>query len=334
MTVDDFLHQLLALLPPGKAWTREGESDLTSLMDGIAPEFARVQERADALLLEIDPATVTEMIDEWESANGLPDDCASPLATIAARRAALLARLIELQGHNPADYAAIAVALGYASASATRRPFTAFAVNSPAGAPLYGEEWLFAFEFFYMANLIASTNDFTVWTNASASISANEVAGPGGGAINADEITFAASDPSTRTLAVAGAPGEVQFSVWLRSATSTIRQVQLVIIAVDGSTYSQTVSVDDRWTRYEFRAIDSSGIASVRLQRAGTGTYAVYAWGAYAGAVNRELECRIGKVMQGHTIALFRVISDKVSSLNGYNITLAPITCSASGTVA
>ena len=183
MTADDFLHQLLSLLPPGKAWSREGLAILTSVLDGIAPEFARVQDRADALLLELDPNTVTEMIDEWESAYGLPDDCMPAVVTIGDRRAALIARLQEAQGHNPADYSAMGVALGHATTDVLRRPYSAFTAGSPAGVPIYGAQWLFVFDVHYMTNLVASPHDFTtVWTRTGISlVFANVLTDPCGG---------------------------------------------------------------------------------------------------------------------------------------------------------
>jgi uncharacterized protein YmfQ (DUF2313 family) len=332
VTADDFLHQLLALLPPGKAWSREGVSILTSVMDGIAPEFARVQDRADALQLELDPNTVTEMIDEWESANGLPDDCQDPLSTIEQRRAALISRLREAQGHNPADYVAMGVALGHASTGVLRRPYTPFTVGSPAGAPLYGPDWLFAFDVHYMANLIASPHDFTTWTNVNVTVSANATYDPAGSAI-ADSLDFGAVAPASRTLAIAGAPLHVQFSVWLVSYTG-LHQVQLDIIAVDGTVSSKIVTVDERWGRHEHRAEDSSGIASVRISRVGTGSgYLVYAWGACAGEVDDVFECRLDTVKQAHTVALYRVVGDRAGYIAGDFVSLGALTASAAGTV-
>ena len=333
MTADDFLHQLLALLPPGKAWSREGVSILTSVMDGIAPEFARVQDRADALQLELDPNNVTEMIDEWEAAYGLPDDCMPENVTIEDRRAALIARLQESQGHNPADYTAIGVALGHTGTSVLRRPYTPFTVGSPAGAPLYGEEWVHVFDVHYMTNLIASPHDFTVWTNVSVTVTANVALSPGGTFI-ADSLAFAAFAPSTRTLAIAGAPEKVQFSVWLTS-TSGLHDVILQIIAVDGTVSSKTVTVDEHWGRHEIRAEDSSGIASVRLAGVGNGSgYTVYAWGAYAGEVDDVFECRLDTIKQAHTLALYRVIGDRAGYIAGDFVSLGALTSSATGTVA
>jgi uncharacterized protein YmfQ (DUF2313 family) len=330
VTADDFLHQLLALLPPGKAWSREGSSTLTSVFDGIAPEFARVQDRADALLLELDPTTVTELIDEWESANGLPDDCSDPLSTIEQRRAVLVARLQEAQGHNPADYAAMGVALGHASTVVLRRPYTPFTVGSPAGAPLYGPEWLFAFDVHYMTNLNASPHVFTGWTNNNVTVTADAATGPNG-LVDADSLAFGATAPAHRTLAIAGAPLKAQFSVWLRSAA--LQQVEMIVTAVDGSTTTQTVSTEDRWRRYELRGQDTSGIASVRLSRVGTGiAYTVYAWGAFVGAVNDVFECRLNTVMQAHTVALYRVVGDRAGYIEG-GATLGSLTVSAAGTV-
>jgi uncharacterized protein YmfQ (DUF2313 family) len=302
-------------------------------MDGIAPEFARVQDRADALQLELDPNTVTEMIDEWEATNGLPDECSPALSTIAQRRAALLARLLESQGHNPADYAAIGVALGHASTSVLRRPYTPFtAGGGAAGDPLYGEEWLFAFDVHYMTNLIASPNVFTSgWATVSTSISGNVAADPAGQS-QADSLAFGAGSPAHATLAIAGAPERVQFSVWLWSPLAE-RQARLVVVAVDGTETSIDVTVTDSWSRHQIRAYDLSGIASVRISKVGSGSaYTVYAWGAFAGAVDAVFECRLDTVKQAHTVAIYKVIGDRVSLAEG-SATLGTITSFGAGTV-
>ena len=63
-------HMLGALLPRGPAWDADDP-----LLTGMAPSLSRVHSRGDALMLEIDPRTVTELIDRYENISGLPDSC-------------------------------------------------------------------------------------------------------------------------------------------------------------------------------------------------------------------------------------------------------------------
>ena len=69
MALDDEYTQLLYhLLPPGPAW--EGDNPL---LEGLAPSLSRVHQRASDLMIEIDPAKTTELIDRYEFVYGLPD---------------------------------------------------------------------------------------------------------------------------------------------------------------------------------------------------------------------------------------------------------------------
>jgi len=55
---DQYRQMLGALLPRGPAWDAD---DL--LLTGFAPSLAAVHGRGDALMLETDPRSVTELID-------------------------------------------------------------------------------------------------------------------------------------------------------------------------------------------------------------------------------------------------------------------------------
>lgn len=70
---------LQALLPPGRAFTREPGSVLAKLLDGCAASFKGGQDTLDALALESDPRLALTMLPEWESLLGLPDACYEPL---------------------------------------------------------------------------------------------------------------------------------------------------------------------------------------------------------------------------------------------------------------
>ncbi|TKU73312.1 putative phage tail protein, partial [Citrobacter sp. TBCS-14] len=66
---DDYVQLLSALLPPGPAWSPEDVA-----IKGAAPSLLRVHQRADDLMLELDPRTTTELINRWEKCCGLPDE--------------------------------------------------------------------------------------------------------------------------------------------------------------------------------------------------------------------------------------------------------------------
>ena len=108
-----YLRQLQALLPWGAAWSREPSSVLTGLLAGFAEEFARLDQRADQLLAELDPRTTYEMIDDWERLLGLPDPCTAAATGLAERRLACWRKLAYQAGQTPAFYRELAATIGF-----------------------------------------------------------------------------------------------------------------------------------------------------------------------------------------------------------------------------
>lgn len=134
MTADQYLRQLQALLPPGAAWTREENAELTRLLLALAEELARIDARCETLMDEADPRAVTEMLDEWEKNYGLPDPCTGPLGTLQERRDALTVKVAAIGGQSPAYFIALADSLGYAitiDEQVDADPFK-WRVNAPA----------------------------------------------------------------------------------------------------------------------------------------------------------------------------------------------------------
>lgn len=119
------LADLQALLPQGHAWPTEPEAELTQLINQIAGQFARVEQRALDLLIEADPRRTRELLDEWEISLGLPDHCTVGTQAADDRRAAVVAKLTDLGGARIPRYITMARALGYPNARTKRfAPFT------------------------------------------------------------------------------------------------------------------------------------------------------------------------------------------------------------------
>jgi len=133
-TVDHYTIQLQQLLPPGAVITREQEATLTKLLRAIATELARVDTRGEELIVERDPSQADETLEDWEEALGLPD-CANP-TTLAARRAAVVAKLVGIEDQSAASYIALTAALGYTGGRVVTRPYAPFAAGSLTGEAL------------------------------------------------------------------------------------------------------------------------------------------------------------------------------------------------------
>lgn len=118
-TAEEYRVQLQGLLPPGPAWDPELVPEVALVLSGVALEFSRVDARAVALLSEMDPAGVSELVPDWESIMGLPDSCLGPNPAFEDRRLAVRRRLIEVGGQSRGYFIEIAVSQGYPNASIT-----------------------------------------------------------------------------------------------------------------------------------------------------------------------------------------------------------------------
>ncbi|HEI8710201.1 TPA: DUF2313 domain-containing protein [Citrobacter freundii] len=133
MALDDEYTQLLYhLLPPGPAW--EGDNPL---LEGLAPSLSRVHQRASDLMIEIDPAKTTELIDRYEFVYGLPDSCApSGVQTLQQRQQRLDAKANVMGGINEQFYRNQLDALGYTTATIEQ-----FQNLDSTPDPEWGEFW-------------------------------------------------------------------------------------------------------------------------------------------------------------------------------------------------
>jgi uncharacterized protein YmfQ (DUF2313 family) len=104
---EKYARMLVALLPPGRLWGTA--STLSRFFFGCADELARVDERAQALLNEADPAAALELVSEMERELALDAGNLS----IDERRARVAARIAARQRFRPLDFqVALAPLLG------------------------------------------------------------------------------------------------------------------------------------------------------------------------------------------------------------------------------
>jgi uncharacterized protein YmfQ (DUF2313 family) len=144
MDLAAYARQLRALFVPGLAFADEAQSNLSKTFDAMAEELVRIDARAEQLLAEWDPRTAFELLDDWERALGLPDDCVVGAQTLEERRAAVLNKLTMIGGQTKAFYVAIAAKLGV---TVTCTDFTEFlAGHSSAGDPVSNGDWVHTLE--------------------------------------------------------------------------------------------------------------------------------------------------------------------------------------------
>lgn len=142
-TIEQYRTLLVNLLPRGKAWPRDRRFEVYNMLAGLAEEFLRIDLRVDQLLLEADPRSTTEMLEEWEAVVGIPDGCAPPAPTLDRRRRDIVARLTQQGALNKQFYIDFAAYLGFTITIQEYRPFRAGV--SSAGDPLSNGDWVYAF---------------------------------------------------------------------------------------------------------------------------------------------------------------------------------------------
>lgn len=141
-SLEEYTGALQALMPVGKVWPRNADGVQTAVLSAMAAELVKNDTDALALLKGAFPSTATLMLSEWESALGLPDDCAiGETDSISLRQKAVTTKLTATGGQSVAYFIAQAKALGYAVTITQFRQ--ARAGMSGAGAALNGEDWPF-----------------------------------------------------------------------------------------------------------------------------------------------------------------------------------------------
>jgi len=106
---------LQLLMPRGPAWL-----DDEPLLDGASIELARVQASADQLLLDCCPVTTTALITDYELLVGQAPDAG---ATLAQRRAAVVAAFAARGGQSIGYFTTVAAAAGYTITITECHPF-------------------------------------------------------------------------------------------------------------------------------------------------------------------------------------------------------------------
>ncbi|MDP2153795.1 MAG: DUF2313 domain-containing protein [Methylotenera sp.] len=160
LSVENYVQQLQSLLLLGKAWTRNVDSVLTNLLKGIAKEFARIDARADDLIMESDPRTTSELIEDWERVADLPDPCVTVAQTIEQRRVALTSKLTMQGGQSRKYFINLAASMGYADATIDEyRPMNC---NDDCNDALYSADD----RYFWTINLPSTSGIFVMNCNS------------------------------------------------------------------------------------------------------------------------------------------------------------------------
>ena len=143
MNATDYLQQLMALKPAGRAWPDDPATRQNQTLAALAEELARLDARALGLIEELDPRLTFELLLDFERNFGLPEPCKKTPENLAARRQALHEKVIRQGGQSRRYFIALARRLGFAI---TITEFDVHNVQSAVNQPLRHEAWRFVWQ--------------------------------------------------------------------------------------------------------------------------------------------------------------------------------------------
>lgn len=139
---------LTKLFPRGKAWEslESPDTNLYKLLESYSTEICRIDDRAKALIEEVDPRTTVELLTDWERLLGLPDECDNVVdPTQQERRNRVLQVLTTRGGQNEQFYKDMASNFGIDAELISAEDQPPFTAGSRAGDRLTNGLWRYAF---------------------------------------------------------------------------------------------------------------------------------------------------------------------------------------------
>lgn len=131
-TTDEHRKSLADYLPIGKLFQGKNISDtnLFKLLMGLAVECKRAEGNLNLVADEYDIRTTTLLIEEWEKALGLPDDCLNNTTDLEIRRQQVLAKFT-LSIDTVESYINLAAIFGYTIEIVTGRSVGVYPLPYP-----------------------------------------------------------------------------------------------------------------------------------------------------------------------------------------------------------
>lgn len=111
-SVTEWLTALQQVMPRGKAWPRDNDTDLNRFLRALAERLTRVEYDASRLHVEMRAETTLQLLPEWEQYLALPE-CGIAATTTEARRRAVVEKYRRKGGLATWQIEAAAAALGF-----------------------------------------------------------------------------------------------------------------------------------------------------------------------------------------------------------------------------
>jgi len=154
---DSYRYVMQNLLPQGPIWKFEDDSDMVALLEALSYTFYRLELRAQDLLKEFVPETMTELLSDWERVLGLPGTNPLPPTTVADRRIAVKALLNGYNSPTKSNFEDTLVNAGL-DVVVEHQQFNSFVAGSLVGDPITEKEWKYVWSL-YMIGVDGEVQD-------------------------------------------------------------------------------------------------------------------------------------------------------------------------------
>jgi hypothetical protein len=307
----DYRRAAYALLPPGDAWPEQpGEfPEIDALINAWLPSLVAVDVRADDLVTESVIAESEELLPNWEEQYGLPDEYSEDGATVAQRRADILAKRRKRTTPSlPALRPVVADFMAGAVLSHHLHP--AFVAGESGSGEACGDSGEATWSLECMPDILAQEgSELDTWESVGATVFADQDPRPNDAAVVMDEIAFSASDALKVGLTCArSTDGAVRFVLWAKTDSVTALTLTIHYEKRDGTlSTAQDYVVCDTWAKLVYEANIGVGATApkVVVTSAAGGVYIL--GDAHAGERYPKLEARAARLFQLQTEGEFLV---------------------------
>lgn len=113
LQIDEMTRLFGVVAPQGLAWNNKGnpDSNLYKLLKSLSTAVNKLEEKLYELVVQWDVRVTTELILEWETAVGIPDECRKLAEEISVRRTDVLTKLRKIPIIDVEDYETLAEAI-------------------------------------------------------------------------------------------------------------------------------------------------------------------------------------------------------------------------------
>lgn len=114
-TQTEYAQAISNYLPDGRIWVNKNKSasNIRLTLMAFALEFQRLELKMNEIIDEFDINTTTQLISEWETAVGLPDDCIAIASSLENRRNNVLLKIASDGASTEQDFIDLGALLGF-----------------------------------------------------------------------------------------------------------------------------------------------------------------------------------------------------------------------------